>query len=121
MNDEQKREDRPQRYYVANIEILYRTAIFLAVLSLSLLLVYALGTMQSFLDSTLVMILNLLSVTSLADIFLSLVVIARELSALFSPRRKTRILVILSSIILMIFSLVMLFFSHALIAVAGGF
>ena len=109
------------RRYAANIEILYRTEIFLAVLSLSLLLVYAVGTMQSFLDSTLVMILNILSVTSLACTFLSIVVIARELGALFSPRRKPRILVILSSIIMMIFSLILLFFSNALIAVAGGF
>ena len=112
---------RAARRYVATIGILYRTEVFLAVLSLSLLLIYALGTMQSFLDSTLVMILNLLSVTSLADVFLSIVVIVRDISALFSRRRKARILVVLTSIILLIFSLVLLFFSHALIAVAGGF
>ena len=112
---------RAARRYAANIEILYRTEVFLAVLSLSLLLIYAIGTMQSFMDTTLVMILNILSVTSLACVFLSIVVIAREICAIFRPSRRARILVMLSSIIMMIFSLFLLFFSHALIAMAEGF
>ena len=121
VKSKQKDERAAARRYVANIEILYRTEVFLAVLSLSLAVIYFVGTMQSFMDSTLVMILNLLSITSLACAFLSVVVIARELPAIFSRRRKTRVLVILSSIIMMIFSLILLFFSHTLIAVAGGF
>lgn len=117
---EKKGRDAASRY-AANIEILYRTEIFFAALSLSLAVIYAVGTMQSFMDSTLVMILNLLSITSLSGAFLSIAVIAREALAIFTKKRKARVLVILSSALLLAVLGILLFLSHALIAVSEGF
>ncbi len=111
---------RPWRY-AANIEILYRTEIFLAALSIALAVVYSVGTWQSFMDSTLAMILNLISITALANIFLSIVVIAKETFASLSKKRKSRLSVIVSSLLFLTFSAVLLFLSHILIAVSEGF
>ena len=121
MKAKEKKATAYLRRYAANIEILYRTEIFLAVFSFALAVVYSVGAAQSFMDSTLVMLLDLLSTTSLADIFLAIIVVIREVFALFSKRRKARIFVIASSIFFLIFSAILLFFSHILVAVSEGF
>ncbi len=112
---------KKERQYIASIELLYRAEILFAALSLTLATIYSIGAWQSFMDSTLSMVLNILSITSLADIFLSIIVIAREALAIFSKRRAPRIFIILSSLLFLIISIFLLFFAHALIAISEGF
>lgn len=109
------------RRYLPSIEILYRTEIFFAVLSCSLAVIYAVGNYQYFLDSSLLALLRMLSVSALLDIFLSAVVIFRECISFAGKNRRIRLPVILSSVFFAFLSGFFLFFAHLLLAVSSGF
>lgn len=109
------------RRYLPSIEILYRTEIFFAVLSCSLAVIYAVGNYQYFLDSSLLALLRMLSVSALLDIFLSAVVIFRECVSFAGKKHRIRLPVILSSVFFAFLSGFFLFFAHLLLTVSSGF
>ncbi len=102
-------------------ELLCRAEAFLSLLSFSLAAFYVVGAWQSFMDSTLSLILSLLSLVALATASLAVIVIAKEAISSICKRRRLSFLVIAFSLFFLLSSLLLLISSHALIAVSEGF
>ncbi len=107
--------------YIPRIEILYRMEIFLTVFSFSLAVVYSLGNFQLFLDSTQILILKLMSASSLAAIFLGLIVIGREILSIFRKKYRLRLVTVLTTFLFLLLSSVLLLAAHVLLKLSSGF
>lgn len=107
--------------YIPRMEILYRMAIFLNILSCALAVIYALGNFQYFLDSTQIFILKLLAVGSLADFFLAFLVIVQETVSAARKKYRLRLSLLFTSVFFLLSSLFFLLCAHVLIKLSEGF
>ena len=95
--------------------------LFLTVLSCALAVVYSLGNFQYFLDSTQIFILKLMAASSLAGIFLGLVVIGQEFFSVVRKKHKFRLIMMSTTVLFLLLSSVLLLSTHVLLKLSQGF